>query len=231
MSVAVIIPFTSDEPWRVRARDHVARWWSCGGFNTVEGRCDGPWRKAVAVADAAARGDAEILVVADADVVLGDPFAVDDAIAAVRGGAAWAMPHGKVHRLDRAATEDVYDIGTSPGHTAGRTQRPYRGWPGGGIVVVARPTWERIPMDPRFVGWSGEDESWAAALDTLAGPCSRFDAALFHLWHPPQSRLSRRWGSREARVLTGRYRAARNDPGRMETLVGDARTLLAAVAA
>lgn len=231
MTATVIIPFASDDPWRRRARDHVIEWWNGGGFDVIEGHCDEPWRKAVAVTAALRRATADVLIIADADVMVGDPFAVDDAVAAVAGGAAWAMPHGKVHRLDRAATEDVYDLGTWPGHTAGRAQRPYRGWPGGGIVVVTRETWERIPMDPRFAGWGGEDESWAAALDTLAGPCSRFDAALFHLWHPPQARLSRRWGSREARALTGRYRAARANPPVMEALVADARTLLQAVAA
>lgn len=221
-AVSVLVPFTSEEPWRQRARDYVVGWYRTLGWEVVEGVCPGPWRKAVAVADAATRASGDILVVADADCVCDD---VALAVAAVETGAAWAMPHGRVHRLDVVATEAVY-AGIPARETIGRVQRPYRGWPAGGIVALARATWEQIPMDPRFVGWSGEDESWAAALDTLAGPCVRLDRPLFHLWHPPAARLSRRWGSHASRALAGRYRKARFRPAEMAALVGDARSLL-----
>lgn len=222
--VSVVIPFTSDEPWRVRARDHVVDWYRRFGWETVEGTCPDPWRKAVAIADAVSRSAGDVLVVADADCVCDG---VARAVAAVEGdGAAWAMPHLMVHRLDVVATEGVY-AGVDPAVTVTRVQRPYRGWPGGGVVVLPRATWDRVPMDPRFVGWGQDDETWAMALTTLAGPCARLAADLYHLWHPPAPRQSRRWGSAANRALYGRYRAAAGLPVRMAALVAESAETLA----
>lgn len=218
MAVSVIVPFTSDDLWRTRAGRYVISGYRAAGYDVTVGGCDGPWRKAVAVTGAARHATGKVLVVADADCLCGGVAA---AVAAVDAGAAWAMPHELVHRLDQAATEAVYE-GADPAATAGRTQRPYRGWPGGGIVVVARAIWDRVPLDRRFDGWGQEDESWALALTTLAGPPARGDAALYHLWHPPQPRLGRRWGSRSSRALYQRYRAASGDPEAMAALLADA---------
>lgn len=206
MSVAVVVPFTSDEPWRARARDHTVGWYRDRGYTAVEGACGPPWRKAAAVADALDRTAADVLVVADADC-LSRP---GGAVTAVHRGAPWAIPHLMVHRLDVDATEAVY-AGADPAATTGRTQRPYKGFAGGGIVIVSRSVYERVPLDPRFEGWGGEDSSWAMALTCMVGPPVRFDHDLFHLWHPPASRTLHRWGSAASRTLEIRYkRAARN---------------------
>lgn len=218
MSVAVVVPFTSDEPWRVRARHHVTGWYETHGYEVVEGSCPEPWRKAVAVADAARRTDADILVVADADCLCDG---VDLAVAAVFSGATWAVPHNLVHRLDEAATGAVYD-GAAPVATTGRAQRPYVGFAGGGIVAIARAVYDRVPLDPRFEGWGGEDSSWALALTCLAGEPARFAADLFHLWHPPATRMSRRWGTAAGRALEIRYRLARSNRRQMADLLAEA---------
>lgn len=228
MSVSVLIPFASDDRWRIDARSYVVGWYEGLGYDVVIGSCPDPWRKAVAVAHAARNSTADVLVVADADCLCVD---VAPAIAAVETGAAWAVPHLMVHRLDQAATEAVY-AGTTPADTTGRTQRAYKGFAGGGIVVIQRDVWENIPMDPRFEGWGGEDSSWSMALTTLAGPPARFAADLFHLWHPPPQRMTRRWGSPPARALEIRYkRAARASRRAMADIVAEARLALEPVAA
>lgn len=232
MAAAVLVPFSSTEPWRRRARDHIVGWYQTQGYDVVEGACNKPWRKAVAVAEAADRTDADVFVVADADCLCGDGVAA--ALAEVEAGAAWAIPHHTVHRLDQAATEAVY-AGTAPAATTRRVQHPYKGFAGGGIVVLTRALWEQVPLDPRFEGWGGEDSSWALALTCLAGPPARLGADLYHLWHPPPERMSRRWGSRESRVLEIRYiRAARSGrpaPQLMADIVAEARDALEWVAA
>lgn len=218
MTVSVLIPFSSDEPWRIKARDHVAGWYAGHDWEVVEGACEPPWRKAVAVAHAARCSTGDVLVVADADCLcLGVAPAVDTIV----GGAAWAVPHLMVHRLDQAATEAVY-AGADPAATTGRTQRPYKGFAGGGIVVIRRDVLEAVPLDPRFEGWGGEDSSWAMALTTLVGPPVRLKADLFHLWHPPPERMTRRWGSPASRALELRYkRAARASRRAMADLVAE----------
>lgn len=205
--VSVIIPWAPDVGCRHReaALAWTASKWVATGHEVVVGEHAGPWCKAAAVADGLARATGDVLVVADADVwTTGWQAAIDQVVS----GVPWAMPHGKVHRLTHAATQAVLD-GHEPARGMNLTQAPYQGWPGGGMVVVRRDVYEVAPLDPRFVGWSGEDESWAHALRTLAGPGWRGTAPLWHLWHPPQERMSRRWGSQAARELAARYVRAR----------------------
>ena len=158
-----------------------------------------------------------MLVVADADCLTD----IGPAVEAVEAGASWAVPHLMVHRLDQAATEAVY-AGADPSATTGRTQRPYKGFAGGGVVAISRVVYGQVPLDPRFEGWGGEDSSWAMALTTLAGPPVRFDADLFHLYHPPPVRMTRRHGSPATRALEIRYkRAARISRRAMADLVAE----------
>ena len=77
-----------------------------------------------------------------------------------------------------------------------------------------------IPLDPRFVGWGGEDLAWGYALTTLAGEPWRSDEPLYHLWHPTPARQSRKLGSSENERVRRLYREARLFVTDMEALVG-----------
>ena len=167
--VSVVVPWR-DSPGRAVVWEWLQARWEAHhpDWQLVTGTCpDGPWRKAVAVADALTRADGDVLVVADADVWCdGVSVAVD----AVIGGARWAIPHQRLHRLTELATAAVLDGQPWPRRDpAAYTQRPYTGRPGGGIVVMTRAMYERVPIDPRFGGWGHEDEAWALALYCLAG--------------------------------------------------------------
>src|SRR5581483_2655576 len=144
-------------------------------WEIVEGHCaEGPWCKAAAVMDGARQAHGHLVVVA---------------------GAEWAIPHDQVHRLDRGATTDVVAGSWDPDHLKRVEQRPYRGHAGGGILVMPASSLDRVPPDPRFVSWGQEDDSWALALTTLVGRPWRGFSPLWHLWHPPQERLTRRVGN------------------------------------
>jgi hypothetical protein len=81
------------------------------------------------------RSSADVIVLADADVWTdGIPAAVK----AVEDGAAWAVPHQLVRRLDE---------------NGGEAERPYVGIEGGGVVVAPREVILSCPLDVRFVGW------------------------------------------------------------------------------
>lgn len=219
--ISVLIPFHSDDPHRQRARDHVTTTYSALGWEVIEGDCPPPWRKARAVHDAALRAHGDVLVIADADCLSdGTPEAVDT----VADGAAWAMPHLHVHRLDQQATTDVY-AGADPSTTVGRSERTRRGVFGGGIVVVSRETWRRAPLDARFIGWGQEDVAWARALTCLAGPVTRLHHDLWHLWHPEPARLHRNVGSTASLALYVRYGKAMKNPERMTALIDEGRTV------
>lgn len=175
-----------------------------------------PWVKADAAMPAVISSDAEIVVVADADCWT-DGLA--DAVTAVENGAPWAIPHAGVFRLTPAGTERF--MAGAEVSTDDLAQRPYRGYPGGGFVVAPRQAVIDIPLDPRFVGWGQEDESWALALRTLAGAPWRGKAPLVHMWHPPQQRQSRAHGRDESVALAARYTAAADRPDRMRDLIGE----------
>jgi hypothetical protein len=89
------------------------------------------------------------------------------------------------------------------------------------MTVLTRETYEQVPLDRRFAGWGQEDESWALALTCLTGAPWRGDAPLWHLWHPPQDRASRRWGSGASRALWARYCQAAADPDAMRALLAE----------
>lgn len=184
----------------------------------AEGPTVGPWVKAAAVTPAVGASSADLIVMHDADVWCpGLPAAIE----AVANGAPWAIPHHLVHRLTEPATAEVLDGADAAGQPV--EEPAYRGFAGGGIVVLPRETYLSAPLDPRFEGWSGEDESWARALSTLAGDPWRGTGDLYHLWHPPQERMNRRHGSRASEALTFAYRQAKGRPDRMRQLIEGAR--------
>jgi hypothetical protein len=179
----------------------------------------GPWCKAEAVVFALQSSTDDTVIVADADVWLADPTEIERCLAALDSHG-WAIPHHDLHRLDLDATDHLIATGT-PG--PGRTQRPYRGFAGGGIVVLRRSTYETCPIDPRFVGWGQEDMSWALALGCLHGQPYRGAVDMWHLWHPPQERRNRQIGSLASHELERRYRSAAKDRDRMRALIEEAK--------
>lgn len=214
----IVVPFQGEDPDRIRALRYVRHslpWpTSIGQLNSDE-----PWCKAEAVRlGIGAVSDCEVLVVHDADV---ECIGLGEAILKVAAGAPWAIPHRDVYRLTREQTDDHIMSGGMVEAKRPYDRPPYRGFAGGGIVVLRRELYGACPLDPRFLGWSGEDESWAKALTCLYGKPWRGTAPLVHLWHPPQERLTTRWGSQEARALAGRYTGACRSRGRMRELLAE----------
>lgn len=223
-STTVVVPWRPS-PERERLWAFLRLRWEAAGYEVVEGSCpdDGPWCKAAAVADGISRATADLLVVADADVWCDG---VPAAVAAVAAGEArWAIPHHLVKRLTASATDEVLASGAWPTVRNAFTyaDRPYIGHPGGGIVVLTRAAWDAAPIDPRFLGWGQEDNSWALALRILCGREWRGVEDLWHLWHAPQPRMNRTTGSSAGAALYRRYWGARNSVRNMTALVDEAR--------
>lgn len=180
----------------------------------------GSWCKALAVADALSQTDADVLVICDADV-WSDNLA--PAVASVMDGAAWALPHRSVHRLTEAATTRLLD--GEDWHHLDLAEAPYGGTIGGGITVIRRDLYDECPLDPRFTGWGGEDECHGIAVRALYGAPWRpvAHSPLLHLWHPPQDRATRAFGSAEGRELRKRYIRAASHPTAMLDLIEEAK--------
>lgn len=221
-SVEVIFPYRPSDSHREAALRHVfglyQAWRPEWGLKVSVDISDGPWSKGGVIWKAALRSRADILVIADADVWCNS---VANAVQAVHDGALWAAPHvhGYVNRITREGTAAIYG--------GGDWKQPlleqHRPMPGGGILVLPRLTYLQCPIDPRFLGWGQEDESWHRALCCLIGePAPWGTDPLHHLWHPTPERLDRRHGSTEGWALSKRYRAAVYDRAAMQSLVEEA---------
>jgi hypothetical protein len=189
------------------------------GYEVVEGTTDVPgFSRTQAILDARARTDADVLVIADADV-FADPQPLTDW--AITHG--WAVP-GILHRLSEDSTRLVLagdDWRGLPLSTDNpQDSKPYRVHEAGTLLAVTAEAFDLAPPDPRFVGWGQEDDAWAAALRTLVGPPARTGVDVVHLWHPPEPRKSRVVGNDANRALARRYQTARSR-GLMRTLIAE----------
>jgi hypothetical protein len=230
MTVDLIIPFSFDDDERDAARLFVCAHYALRhpGLNVVFGvdplnvRGDyAEWSKGRAVANGVSRSRNPILVVADADVIV-PPEGLGYSIIAVMHGAAWSMPHGTVYRLSRRGTSAVYAAGELPAvPNIKYAERTHPGPHGGGMVVLTRAAYEATGIDPRFIGFGGDDISFARALDTLVGKCERFDFPMTHLFHERTPRRHGNRGSDANEALAARYMIADGDPWAMQTIIDE----------
>lgn len=222
----VVIPWQPGCPARARALDWVTTWWARHrpAWQVLVGELPPcrPWSKAEAIAEALPRASGDVLVIADADVILDPPEALTAAVGALDDHP-WVVPHLAVFRLTEPATERLLAGETFDPHTMEVTRQPYEGWAGGGITVLHRDTYQDTPLDPRFHGWGCEDASWATALTTLHGQPWRGHADLVHLWHPPAERGDDVYGSPSGHALWSRYQHAAINPAAMRALIEEGR--------
>ncbi len=227
VTVAVLIPYRPDgsparaqavmwvrERYRVRHRD----------YSTIVGWAaplSEPWSKGRAVQSLRASLDevehGDVLVIADADSWVDGDY-LEAAVEAVQGGAPWAVPHRKVLRYTKGTTATIL-AGAVP--TRYGIERRHEACEGGGIVVVSADVYDAIGgIDPRFVGWGGEDEAFGLTLRCLYGGPVQISGTLHHLWHEHAVGVARhRPPDPTSAALLERYRAAVNDPERMRTLI------------
>lgn len=217
--VAVVVPLRLECPYRERAWTFVRARFAVEHptWRIIEAHDDGePFSKSAAVMRAVKDVDEDVVIVHDADVWcdgLGDALEY----LAFSG---WVVPHYDVLRLSEYATHQTFNHQVD-GHN--ELVERYRGVLGGGVVALYRELIDRVPLDPRFKGWGGEDISWGHALRTLAGEAWRGRNVLYHYWHPPAPRLTRAVGSEESLALTLRYCDASRNKNQMQEIVDEAR--------
>jgi hypothetical protein len=228
VAVQLIVPFRGGCEHRERAWRWLRDRYEAEGWDVIEAPApDGPWCKGAAVTPAVEASKAPVIVVADADCWTGG---LNEVVAAVRHGARWGMPHGKVYRLTEAATNsflagEVDDLYALLEDRRSLARRAYPGVWGGGVVVVRRDVYLEAPIDPRFLNWGNEDTAWARALKCLAGDGWQGSAPLVHLWHPPEPRIADDRGSKDGWNHFLRYHRAAADPDAMRALIKEARCL------
>ena len=149
----------------------------------------GLFNKSRALNAAAKKADADVLVIADADLIL-DPLALVGAIRFCSDKKSCVNPYDRLVDLTREESER-YLAGNGLPRTRMST-KPNREGIGeyicfcGGLFVIPCKTFFDIGgMDEAFIGWGGEDDAMTVKLMGLEVPCLQVsNRVAFHLWHP-----------------------------------------------
>lgn len=186
MSVAVVIPFASDDPYRLRALGFVQTFyaeqiWPDGwtvrvAGDTAEGR---PFSRARAINHGVSLGGEEIVLVNDADTIVA-PWQLLRAVAYARGAPGLVYGYYRYRRLSRRATENL-DCWQDAFHSEVEWQMLEA--PSVSVMAIRRADFDALGgFDERFEGWGYEDIDFSTRAAGLA-PLRRIDGDLFHLWH------------------------------------------------
>lgn len=212
MSVAVIIPHRPVDEHRAAAYEAVTAWWAlaCPEFRVIPVDDGGePFSRAGSVNQGAEGCDADVLVIADNDVLIARRQILD-AVALAVSAPGLVQPFDELRWFDPHATRVLLEqpwrafdpSSPAPEHTF----LPGENTPLlGGINVVSRRTWDAVGgLDRRFRGWGGEDIAFDAACAEIA-PTRRVPGPLMHLYHPKTGDyVSERTLARNAALLGGR---------------------------
>ena len=217
MNVAVLVPRRTDGGRRDELWAFCRAWWEreFPAFEIVEGTHDGGrFNRSAALNRAAASTDAEILIVADGDVIV-PPDQVRTAVkvAGETGRAVLPYEHNGYTPLTEAMTNRVLDgfegrWDPTPAAVVSHEKSPNHV---SSCVVVPRPLWERVGgFDERFDGWGPEDRAFHMACRVLGGGVETITgrdvgakrAQVFHLWHPLSTE----------RAVGGKRNGYRDDP-------------------
>jgi hypothetical protein len=207
VSVAVVFPWRF-QPARVRAFDYVRTWWSRQLPDAQQFEVDTdhePFNLAacrnLGVRHAEAAG-ASVVVIADADCVIGTPAALHAAISEAHDDQLLHLPFTEQRYLTESETNGLY-WGADP---------PLRGSHGNGACYVVAPSayWAAGGQDERFSGWGGDDDQLIASAATLTG-VSRHRGVVWSLWHADECRDVGSERHRPNSELAARYWAAKGD--------------------
>jgi hypothetical protein len=215
-----LVPWRSDGGHRERLWAFCRAWWRerFPDALIVEGSSpDGKFNRAAAINDAA-RGDWDVAIVLDADV-LADPGQVRDAVELARSTGRLTLAYERFAGLTMGMTTRVLD-GYEGRWGAGTRFRSTTHE--SSIVVVPRALWETVGgFDERFVGWGQEDVAFVQACRVLGGEPERVAGPVYHLWHersPDRRAFDPQYRANQA--LGARYRETR-EPDAMRELLAE----------
>jgi len=149
----------------------------------------GPFNKSWGLNVAARHAQADVLVVADADLIV--PIkALTSAIAACHDGLNAVNPYATLVDVTPDATQSLRAGGLDrleslPAHDVNRVAQGEQLCFCGGAYVIRRSAYEQLGgQDERFLGWGGEDDAMSIKVLSLLDKTVTFaDATAYHLHH------------------------------------------------
>jgi hypothetical protein len=197
----------------------VRSWWwrTFPDWQLFEGHHDeGPFNRSAAINRAAGLADFEqpapweVAVIIDADVIVGSPELVRQAVATAQLTGRMVLPFSVRYDLTAQASQRLM-AGGEPGMAG--VHRTYTDMCSS-VNVLTRELWEAVQgYDESFVGWGFEDNAFAAACHTFTGQAElKLDGIVWHLWHPTAPEGKRGTpGHARNRARADRYLAVRGD--------------------
>lgn len=170
----VVVPFRAGCAYRDLAWELCRQWWVDRGVDPVESDDGGDVFSRGMSINQAVEGlsDDEIVVAADADVILEWDALVEAVDLAVQPGL--VQPFDRTEHLDATWTRTEWEFEPS-------SSTPLLG----AVNVFSVETWRRAGgFLPAFRGWGCEDVAFAHQCALTSGPLRRVGGALTHLWHP-----------------------------------------------
>jgi hypothetical protein len=225
-TVGVCVPFRSDDPERIRIFDWVTERWDALHpkwplIVTTDGNTDGPFNRARAVNRAVGNIRTDIILIADADIMVQHGQAEAIAAAIRQANVPWVVGYEAMVHLNSRATEQV--LNDSPDTRKDGAERADTRWSSVesvcGLIGLRNEDYNLIGgNDERFTGWGFEDTSFAVKADTLLGPHYRLPGECLHLFHELRSDRKVDAQAQANRKLARRYTAAAGDPDAMTKL-------------
>ncbi|MFE4521035.1 glycosyltransferase [Cytobacillus firmus] len=188
LMISVIIPFHPDLGPRDKAFNWIRKYYEIyfPSAEKIIARSKAPFNKSKAINEAAKNSKGSIIVIADADIVINPRF-LRKAIKML-DSYPWIIPYNDVLDLTRVSTNRLLQTNPSWPLLANlefQKRKTKNVIPVGGLNIIKRECFESAGgFDERFQGWGGEDDAFAAAMNTFCGHYKRVDQSIYHLWHP-----------------------------------------------
>lgn len=229
-SVAIVVPFRSNDPDRLRICDWVSRRWQALHPDwplvlSDDGETSGPFNRSRAVNRGVRSTDADVVVVADADIAVrhGQAEAMVEALAACEP---WVVGYRRmVHLMARPTAEALakdpaMQIADPIPNRVIRYQSRASVC---GLLALRRGDFGNVGgFDARFRSWGVEDVAFAAKCDTLLGPHERIPGDVAHLFHALRPDRKTDAHAIANQALGARYDEAIGDADAMTALVREA---------
>ncbi|MBO8156432.1 MAG: hypothetical protein H0Z32_08240 [Bacillaceae bacterium] len=221
-NVSILIPFQTDHG----EREKIFRWVSEFYQNTFPmadfctGSCKGEtFSFSKAINQAAEQSKGDILIITGADIII-NPEVIRHSIKLLETHP-WVVPFSKVKDLNQISTRRL--LNTVPRWPLRVPLISRKREAIGGMNILRRSDFEKVGgYDERFIGWGGEDDAFACAMDTLCGHHLRLDEDIFHLWHP-SLRASGNPNYQKNAELAAKYCEAYGNKDRMKQLIQESK--------
>ncbi|KGP72372.1 galactosyltransferase-related protein [Pontibacillus yanchengensis] len=220
---SILIPFQSSDPNRKKAFKWLLTYYKkmlpeaeiCIGTLHQSTPC-----KAKAVNQAAKKASGDIFVIIDADILC-SPTHIQQSIQLLKHYP-WVIPYKKVLDINKQSTSSLLETKpTWPLSLSVKTSPRFSSsiLPAGGINILSKKCFYKVGgFDERFIGWGGEDDAFACAMDTLCGKHKRLNNSIYHLWHPTQ-RATGNSHYNENVLLARKYCKASGDIQEMKKII------------